>query len=67
MKMSLLEVLPTEAHRKEIFRQAEAYRLAKLVEKQQVCERKSPSMLRLFIGDLLVRWGTMVQSQAGVD
>jgi hypothetical protein len=67
MRLSLLDVQPTEAHRKEILRQAEMRRLEMLVEKQQVCERKPPSPLRLYIGSLLVRWGNLVQSQAGVE
>ena len=67
MSLSLLDVQPTEAHRKDILRQAEMRRLERLVEKQQVCERKAPSAFRLYIGSLLVRWGNMLHSQAGVE
>jgi hypothetical protein len=65
MSYTLLDVLPEEAHRKEILRQAEARRLANRALRPQAYERKSPGAIRLTIGRWLIGLGRKLQNQPG--
>jgi hypothetical protein len=66
MGLSILDVTPSEAHRKEILRQAETNRLGNRLYKQRICSRRRPSNLRLFFGRLLIGWGQRLSEHAAV-
>jgi hypothetical protein len=67
MGLSILDVLPEEAHRKDLLRQAEAHRIAKRVQMAQACERNSPPTLLVYLGHLLVSLGRKLQNQAVIQ
>ena len=64
MGLTILDVMPEEAHRKDILRQAEERRIANRVYKSRSRERKSAGAIRSYVGRLLVNLGRTLQNQA---
>jgi hypothetical protein len=66
MGITFLDVLPEEAHRKDILRQAEERRFANRALRSRDSERRSLGAIRLTVGRLLVNLGRSLQNQAGL-
>ena len=64
MSLTILDVTPSEAHRKEILQQAENRRIANKVFRSAACERRPLSPLRQALGQRLVFWGQRLQDHS---